>query len=83
MPDLISFFKITDNVFWGDDVYRWWFYLSIIVIIVLEKRKMIKRVYAIYPIVIYIALFNPITYEVTKFFSGGSLAYYARVSNLL
>lgn len=83
MADLISYFQTSDNIFWGNDIYRWWFYLSIILIIILEKRKMVKRVYAIYPIIFYIALFNPIIYEVIKFFSGGLWQYYARLYSML
>lgn len=83
MSDLISYFRTSDNAFWGDNVYRWWFYFSLIVIIVTEKRKMVKRVYGVYPIVFYIALFNPITYSLTKVFSGGLWQYYARLYSML
>lgn len=61
MRELIQGFIDVDNVFWGDDVYRWWFYIAILLILFFEKRRTTKITLAWYSIVFLICLFSPIS----------------------
>lgn len=89
MSELLPYFKSVNETFWGDDVYQWLFYTTVIIILLLGNKRrlsnsqMAKRVFAVYPICFIIALFNPITYAVTKFFTGGAWMYYARLYSML
>lgn len=61
MQDLYQSFINVDNTFWGDDIFRWWFYIAIILILIFEKQRITKITIAWYSIVFLIGLFNPLS----------------------
>ena len=82
MADLIPYLQMVNGIFWGDDVFHWWYYISVTIILILEKRKMVKRVYGFYPICFLLALFNPITYKIIQKLELG-WPYFARLYSML
>ena len=82
MSELIRYFQNVNDIFWGDDVYRWWFYAAIVIILIFEKRKMVKRIYAVYPLCFLLVLLTPIFHKIMeKIVSGWQ--YYARLYSML
>lgn len=82
MNELIMNAKEIASKFWGVDIFQWWFYFAIIIILVFEKRKMEKRIYAIFPLCFIVSLVNPITNEIMRVVAPG-WQYYARLYSLL
>lgn len=82
MSELIRYFQNVNDIFWGDDVYRWWFYAAIVIILIFEKRKMVKRIYGVYPLCFLLVLLTPIFHKIMeKIVSGWQ--YYARLYSML
>ncbi len=82
MEDYFAFWKTVYEAFWGHSVYHGWFYLALVLILVLEKNRMVRRVYGVFPLCVLVGLFNPLTYELMQVFAG-SWQYYARLYSLL
>lgn len=82
MTEQISFIGKVNTLFWGDGLFQWWFYLAIIIVLFLEKRKMEKRVYGIYPICFLLLLVTPVTAVIMKKVAAAQ-AYYARLYSML
>lgn len=83
MEDRISFFQYIYNVFWGDDIYRWWFYVAIILIFIFAKQKLAKRIFALYPLCFELAVFSPVAYYLIYRYSSGGRPYYSRMFSML
>lgn len=60
MQEMFQGFINVDNIFWGDDVFRWWFYAAIVLILIFEKQKTTKITFAWYSIVFLLCLFSPL-----------------------
>lgn len=61
MQELYQGFLNVDKIFWGDDIFRWWFYLSIFSILILEKKRTVRISFGWFCIVIFVGLFNPLS----------------------
>lgn len=61
MQEMFQSFIEVDNIFWGDDVFRWWFYIAISIILVFEKKRSTRITFAWYSIVFLIGMFNPLS----------------------
>ena len=83
MGSMISFVRRINAGFWGDDVYQWWFYLAIVVILLFDRKKMEKRVYGVYPLCFLLALCMPVTRFVMEKVVSGANAYYTRLFSML
>lgn len=83
MMDLVSYFQQVNAVFWGENIYHWWFYFSIILILIIEKNRTIKIIFGWYSIAFLIGIFNPLTYRIITMFTGGVWQYYARLFSML
>ena len=83
MESMIPFIRRINAGFWGDDVYQWWFYLAVIVILLFDRKKMEKRVYGVYPLCFLIALYMPFTRLITSIVVSDADAYYIRLYSML
>ena len=82
MQQLLQGFLDVNNIFWGDDIYHWWFYIAILLILFLEKRKTIKIIFAWYSVFFLAALFSPLSNEIMKKIST-AWQYRARLYSML
>ncbi len=70
--------------FWGQDViYQLFFLIALLVIFRLEKNVWIKRVFFWYPLLVYVALMNPVTIKLGNYVWGSVVAYYCRQFSLI
>lgn len=77
-----DYFLEVNRIFWGTDIYQWWFYLNILIILVLCRDKIIKRIMAVFPLFFVISLINPVTYKAMQMIAPDR-AYYARLYSML
>lgn len=80
MADSIVFFERLTNQMWGSGPFQYVFYLSLVVILFLEKDKMKKFRYVWFSVFILLFIYNPIMIKVSeKIFGAAELSsYYCR-----
>lgn len=61
MQEMFQDFMTVNNIFWGDDVFHWWFYIAIVLILIFETHSTTKITYAWYSVVFLIGLFSPLS----------------------
>jgi len=80
MKEMLSFFKTVYQTYWGNGPFQWIFYISIILIICVEKRKSIRIIFGWYAVVFHLMLFNPITFKkLLSIFTWDHIPYYCRM----
>lgn len=85
MESLQFFYQMT-NTLWGTYGFQALFYVSLILILLLEKRKLMQAGWLGYSACIFLIIYNPIMYFICKYiFGAGSdlTAYYCRLFCLL
>lgn len=76
-------FLSIDQMFWQGSFFRYIFYASIIIILIFEKKITIKTVFGLFPLLMAVGLFNPLTSAlVTLFFDKPDL-YYVRLFSVI
>ena len=83
MDNLLTFFSFSYRKYWGDDIYQVWFYVAVVLILLLERRKMSKRIWGFYSLLFLVSLFNPISYSLVKKVTSGSWQYFTRLFSML
>lgn len=72
-----------NRMFWNGSYFQYIFYASIALILVLEKRKLHKIVFGVFPVVMIFGMFNPATSVVIfKVFHSSNL-YYVRLFSII
>lgn len=81
----MEFFSNMTNVLWGNYGFQALFYLSLLLILILEQRHQHKVIGFWYSICILLAIYNPIMYNICKyiFASNDLIAYYCRLFCLI
>ena len=81
MQEFIDIIKNVLMTHWGSYAYQGMFYLSLIVIFVLERDKIKKHMFATYAFIVMLIIINPITIKILEVFlgEGGYAAYYQRI----
>ena len=82
MAEFLSYIKNVSNTFWGTDVFQWLFFGSAVVILRLEKNSAVKRMLGIYPLMLLLAICNPVMYLIMQKMEL-SWQYYARPFTML
>lgn len=85
MEEIFNFFHKFVDVYWGTSVYQGIFYMAVIYILIHEKDRKKNLMYGLYPMVLLIAIFNPVTLKaVTIFFrEDNSVFYYFRLFSFM
>ena len=84
MKELFYFFRQVNEVLWGESIFQYWFYINLVIILLLEKRRTYRIIFAWFPIVFYIVIFNPVSYKVmSKIFPWDLQAYYCRLFSII
>lgn len=85
MQETVEFLKNLYTICWGNYAYQGWFYLAILMILMLEKDKLIRSLYGGYALIILLIISNPITVKVVSVFFGKDsfTAYYCRLFSML
>ena len=83
MADTFGYLQNIYSIYWGGSIYQWWFYISILSILIFEKRKNVKCIFAIYPLCCLIIILNPLTIQVVRVLAGTSNGYFLRLFALL
>lgn len=81
MRDIFNYIKQLPSAYWGSYAYQGFFYASLIIILIFEKDKIKKHMYATYALILLLIVMNPITIQISKLFfgEGGVAAYYPRM----
>ncbi len=66
MKELAAYFKNINEIFWGSHFYEWWFYLSVVLILIFEKRKTRRIIFGVFPLLFIIGIFNPVSYQIMQ-----------------
>lgn len=84
MDELNQFFqKVAKNV-WNGNGFEWIFYVSVVFILFLEKKRSVKIVFSYYSLLLIFLLYNPVTYGCMKIVFGENiLGYYCRLYELV
>ncbi len=82
MSDLLDYFRHISDVFWGNDIFHWWFYISIVIILILEKNTAAKWFFGAFSILFLIGICNPIAYNIMQFVAP-EWQYYTRLFTTL
>ena len=84
MRGMFTFFQTVHQNVWGGSIFEWLFYISILFILVFEKKREVKIIFALYSIAFHIIVYNPLTYKVlSMFFTGELSAYYCRLFEMV
>ena len=70
-------------MFWGPYATMYWFYISLLVILLFDKEKLRKLTYAGYSSMVLLALYNPLVFYLCRRVFGDSIAYFSRLYSLL
>ena len=68
-----------NQMYWNGSPFQWAFYVSILLILIFEKRKTLKLVFGVFPIVMLVGMFNPLTSFVIGSILRYSNLYYVRL----
>ena len=80
---MLDFFRTVNETLWGGSPFQYFFYLSIAAILLSEKRRSVRIILGWYPLVFYIAMFNPLTYRIMlPFFYWDQVPYYCRMFSM-
>ena len=82
MGELMKYFQEINQIAWGDSWFQWWFYLAVVILIAIEKRKILKLAYGFFPVCFFIVIFNPVASAVMGKMTKG-WSYYARLYTIL
>lgn len=85
MQETIEFLKNLYAICWESYAYQGWFYLAILMILILEKDKLIRNLYGGYSLIILLIISNPIMIKVASAFFGKDnfTAYYCRLFSMI
>lgn len=72
-----------NQMYWNGSIFQWIFYAGILLILVFERRRINKVVFGVYPIVMIIGMFNPVTSMVVGRFFSNSDVYYVRLFSVI
>lgn len=83
MQNIILYLKSILNTYWGQSRYQLLLYLSIGIILLIEKKDWKRITFGWYGILCFIGLMNPITVKITSKIWGENVAYYCRQISLI
>ena len=72
-----------NQMYWGNSPLQYIFYASILLIIVLEKNRIRKIIFGIFPIMMIVGMFNPLTSTVVDMFFYVVNVYYVRLFSVI
>lgn len=80
MNAFLQFYISIFQMSWGEGGFKVLFYLSLLIILVLERRRNVRIVFALFPIVFHLLVFNPLFYILffKRLFTFNNIQYYNR-----
>ncbi|MGN0495232.1 MAG: MBL fold metallo-hydrolase [Lachnospiraceae bacterium] len=84
--EIVKFYQELTNAFWGEYSYQILFYLSLILIWLLEKNNEKKVGVLWYSVFVFFIIYNPLIYYISQVFftrKSGLVAYYSRLFYLI
>lgn len=76
-------YKQVNHLFWQGSAFQYIFYISILLVLILENRKMHKTVFGFFPLVMIIGVFNPFTARIVGLFFRDPNRYYVRLFSVI
>lgn len=83
MKAFFDYFLEVNHIHWGDGPYQWIFYLGIVLILVFEKKRNVRRIVAWVPIAYLVTVFNPLFSKLLTLAGVGDWRYYARMFSFM
>ena len=83
MRNIILYLNSVLDTYWGQSRYQLLLYLSIVIILLMEKEAWKKITFGWYGILCFIGLMNPVTVKITSKIWGKDVAYYCRQISLI
>ena len=72
-----------NQMFWNASPFQYIFYVSVLLILIFERRKLHKIVFGVFPIVVIVGMFNPVTSRTVSFLFRTSNLYYVRLFSIV
>lgn len=72
-----------NRMFWNGSPFQWVFYASVLLILIFEKRKVHKLVFGVFPVVMLVGIFNPVTSGLVYSVFRYSNKYYVRFFSVI
>jgi len=72
-----------NEMFWDGSPFQWIFYASVLLILIFEKRKVHRIVFGVFPLVMLVAMFNPVSYGLVTAVLRRSDKYYVRLFSVI
>ena len=82
MKAWLSDFLTVNQTVWAGSLLQWGFYAAVLLVLLLEKRKMVRAVFGWYPLLFLLLLVSPLRQLALRLIGGGN-AYFARLFFML
>lgn len=76
-------FAQINEMFWKGNSFQWIFYASVLSILIFEKRKVHRMVFGVFPLMMLVAVFNPVLYRLVNSVLRFSNKYYVRLFSVV
>ena len=83
MRETIDHLIYLNNFHWRGNAYQWFLYFGIFMILIFEKRKMVRIVFGWVPLFYLVSIFNPITLKLLKLAGLYNDAYFTRLFSFM
>lgn len=83
MTKLIDYFRHLNEINWGTGPYQWLFYAGIILVLIFEKKKIARIIFAWLPLVFLITIFNPFFNKMIRIVFPIPDPYYVRLFSFI
>ena len=80
---MLQQFAEVNQMFWNGSSFQWAFYACIVLILIFEKSKAGKVVFGIFPLIMLVGIFNPLTPVILRDFFHSVSLYYVRLFSVI
>ena len=83
MRETIDSLLSLNDLHWRGNVYQWYFYVAILLVLIFEKRKTIRIVFGWVPLLYLMLMFNPFCIKLLGFAGLSNPAYFVRLFSFM
>ncbi len=83
MRDTINHFLYLNDFNWRESPYQWFFYAGILLILIFERRKMLRIVFGWLPLLFLVSIFNPVCLKLLNLADLYNQAYFTRLFSFM
>lgn len=83
MAELMNYFRYLNEFNWGNGIYQWLFYASIVIVLIFEKKKIARIIFGWLPLAFLVAIYNPIFNYLIRIIFPNPDPYYVRMFSFI